>query len=350
MKKTITLLVSLLSVTAFSQFPEISATNQIPSVGDTIEYNDANTFGFDENGSGGAINVMWDFSNLIPTGSVKFFYVDMATTGDQATFPSANIAMGNNNTSGYEYFEVGPSTIKRWGYSSTTDTLKYHQAFTRYSFPIQPGVTQTASYIGQFITADLGQDSTTISNGSYDANPDAYGTVKLPPSAIGGQPEVFDSVIRVHVVESFQIIYWMLGVPALTININDDYYFWFDEETQEPIVIYGTTTDDAGGSPQTVLRYQPIAGTATQGGTSGIEENDKITFNIFPNPAKDVVSLSFKNSNSRRIKIISVIGETVLDKETSKKKEILNVSSLKSGVYFIEINEGDQKQIKKIIL
>ncbi len=349
MKKTITFLAGaflLLTTTAYSQMPEISATNQIPEAGDSITYNNANPFGFDPDGSGGAIDVLWDFSMLSPTESVDFFYVDMSETGAEGTFPSANIAMGNSSTGGYEFFEVSSDAIKRWGYAQGIDTIAYNEPFTRYSFPIQPGVMQSQNYTGVMMTSDYGQDDTTIENGNYQAYPDAYGTVILPPSETGGSPEYFDDVVRVHVNESFEIVFWLSGVPAMIVHINDDYYYWFDEETQEPIVIYGTTTDDAGGSPQTVLRYQPVAGT----GTTGINDTPDISFEVFPNPANTLTTLSFKDNTPRKLRVISVLGETLIDQNTSKQKEVLDLSAFKPGVYFIEVNEGNRKQVKKIVV
>jgi len=111
-----------------------------------------------------------------------------------------------------------------------------------------------------------GEDSATIESGNYLATPDQYGTLSLPALVFGGDPEYFDSVIRVHVVESFAIKGYFSGLALVTINITDDYYFYFDEETQEPLVIFGTTTDDGGGgtpTSTTVLRYQAIPGTGT---------------------------------------------------------------------------------------
>ena len=268
MKRTITLVSLLISTISFAQLPTITATNQMPAIDDTIFYTDASTFGFDPDGSGGAVNVIWDYTGLTPTGAVDFWYVDPAGTPEAANFTSSTIAQANSVAAGYEYFENDASSINRWGYSGAS-SLYYNPSFARYTFPITPGVIQSDTYVGTMSALGAGEDSVTIANGNYQANPDAYGTLSLPPVIFGGQPEVFDSVIRVHVIEQFQIIAWLFGTPAIVINVSDDYYFYFDEQTQEPIVIYGVTTDDAGGTPQTVLRYQnTISGTAGGGGAT----------------------------------------------------------------------------------
>jgi len=84
------------SGTLLAQFPSITSANQIGSIGDTIQYTNANTFGFDPDGSGGAIDVIWNFSGLSPTGTVDFWFEDPALTPEAANFPTATLAMATS--------------------------------------------------------------------------------------------------------------------------------------------------------------------------------------------------------------------------------------------------------------
>lgn len=349
MKKTITFFSLLISSVSFAQFPVITEANQMPAIDDTIHYTDANTFGFDPDGSGGAINVVWDYSGLTPTAPIDFWFEDPALTPNAADFPTSTVAMANTQTAGYEYFENGTNTIKRAGYSGAA-TIIYNNPFMRYTFPITPGVIQSAMYTGTMSSLGAGEDSVTIANGNYQANPDAYGSLSLPPLVFGGAPEFFDSVVRVHVTENFQIIAWLFGTPAITINVSDDYYFYFDEETQEPIVIFGVTTDDAGGTPQTVLRYQnTIAGTGVAGvGLSTLSNDSK--FNVFPNPATSEINVSFGTATEREVTLISVVGEKIESKTISGLNTNFDVSNLPSGVYMIEVLTNNSKNTERVIV
>lgn len=266
-KKVALLIITIcFSGAVFAQFPQITAANQIPAIGDTIVYTNANTFGFNADGSGGAIDVIWNFTGLSAANTIDFWYVNSASTPEASNFTSSNVAMGNSVQSGYEYFETTANTIMRWGYASTS-SIYYKVAWNRFEFPIDPGTNWSTTYTGNMSPLGVGEDSVTIESGNYLAVPDQYGTLSLPPLVFGGDPEVFDSVIRVHVTESFAIKAYILGTPALVINVTDDYYYYFDEESQEPIVVYGTTDDDQGSPTTTVLRYQAIPGTGMVAGS-----------------------------------------------------------------------------------
>jgi len=349
MKRTITLMSLLVTTISFAQLPTITATNQIPAIDDTIHYSDANTFGFDPNGSGGAIDVIWDYTGLTPTGPAVFWYEDPALTPEAANFTSSTVAMATSLGAGYEYFETDANSINRWGYTGSS-SLYYNSSFARYTFPITPGVIQSQTYTGTMTSLGAGEDSVTVGSGNYQANPDAYGTLSLPPLIFGGQPEVFDSVIRVHVTETFQIHAWILGTPALTINVSDDYYFFFDEETQEPIVIFGTTTDDAGGAPITVLRYQnDIAGTGVAGAGIATLNNDS-EFNVFPNPATSEMNVTFGSAVDRTVTLFSIIGEEIETKTTSELSTNFDVSDLPGGVYIVEVTTSNSTHTERVIV
>lgn len=337
----------LISGLSFSQLPTITAANQMPAVDDTIHYSDANTFGFDPDGSGGAIDVFWNYSGLAPTGSVDFWFEDPALTPEAANFTTSTVAMATSLGAGFEYFENDATSINRWGYTGAS-SLYYNSSFARYTFPIIPGVIQSQTYIGTMSPLGAGEDSVTIANGNYQASPDAYGTLTLPPVIFGGPAEFFDSVVRVHVTENFQIIAWILGTPALTINVSDDYYFYFDDETQEPIVIYGVTSDDAGGAPQTVLRYQ---NTTTGTGTNGFSTlSNGSKFNVFPNPVMSEMNVSFESALDRSVTLFSLIGEKIEAKTTSGLSTSFDVSDLPQGVYIIEVSTSNSTYTERVIV
>ena len=344
----------LISTISFAQLPTITAANQMPAIDDTIHYSNANTFGFDPNGSGGAVDVVWDYTGLAPTGSVDFWFVDPATTAEAANFPTSTVAMENSLAlGGYEYFENDANSINRWGYTAVgagASSLYYNSSFARYTFPITPGVIQSQTYTGTMTSLGAGEDSVTIANGNYQATPDAYGTLSLPPLVFGGQPEVFDSVIRVHVVEQFQIIAWLFGTPAITINVADDYYFYFDEETQEPILIYGVTTDDAGGAPQTVLRYQSNApGTSTGGGGSGASINElaEATIGIYPNPTENTFTVATDSAIDGLV-ITDMNGRVVKTFEGGQNN--FDVSDLTEGVYFVKVTQNATVKTTRLVV
>jgi hypothetical protein len=354
MKKSLLIITGAVLYTGslFAQLPSITATNQIPAVGDTLNYDNANSFGFDPDGGGGVTNVDWDFQSISTTSSFSAWYEDPSGTVEAANFPTATVALTSAATpGGYEYFSTTASTISRLGYTDPANaSIYYTPGWERYIFPIDPGVSNAQTYTGDMTSLGAGEDSVTIDNGNYQAVGDSYGTLKLPAQVFGGPPEIFEDVIRVHVIESFQIKAWILGTPALIVNVNDDYYFYFDEETKEPVLIYGTTTDDAGGTPQTVLRYQPIPGT---GVASSVQEADLINMSVFPNPVNDILTVNMSNlKDDATLTITNMLGAIVSTEviNSGATQQQVNVSQLGAGVYNVNIVNELVSSTKKIVI
>ena len=80
--------------------------------------------------------------------------------------------------------------------------------------------------------------------------------------------------------------------------------------------------------------------------TVGVSESThSATFAIYPNPAKDLLSLSFRDLTSSAVKIDvrDIAGKIVLTKNVNHpaQKIELNVHSLNAGIYFIAVSTGD---------
>ncbi len=73
---------------------------------------------------------------------------------------------------------------------------------------------------------------------------------------------------------------------------------------------------------------------------------------IYPNPASDLITISFPISiNDASIIIYDQLGKVQLSKRFFGKKEIqLDISSVKSGIYFMKITGNNTASIKKIII
>jgi len=70
-------------------------------------------------------------------------------------------------------------------------------------------------------------------------------------------------------------------------------------------------------------------------------------FIIYPNPVKGTILYVKLSGNAEAsFRIINMLGQTVLKGNSIKE---INVSSLKSGMYFIEVNDGDEAMTKKFI-
>ncbi|MEI7596541.1 MAG: T9SS type A sorting domain-containing protein [Bacteroidota bacterium] len=83
------------------------------------------------------------------------------------------------------------------------------------------------------------------------------------------------------------------------------------------------------------------------------ENNAKTIIKLFPNPANENLTISFDLANSKaeyEFKLINSLGTTILSKKITNK-EIIDLSSVRSGVYCCVIKEGNQNIFtKKVII
>ncbi|MBA3681831.1 MAG: T9SS type A sorting domain-containing protein [Bacteroidetes bacterium] len=91
---------------------------------------------------------------------------------------------------------------------------------------------------------------------------------------------------------------------------------------------------------------------------SGINENakDALQFSVFPNPANEkcVVSLNLNENSNLEISILNYLGQVV--KQVNHKAQFgtndieINIANLKSGIYFVNVKNGNATSTKKLVV
>ncbi|GAB4281319.1 MAG: hypothetical protein Kow0068_05770 [Marinilabiliales bacterium] len=330
--KLFTFLMILAVTLSYSQLVTITETNQIPQIGDTIHYIDLNTFGFDAAGTGAVTDKLWDFSSLMDAGTtVDFWYVDASTTPQASNYPNANIARENSQEAGYFYYECTGSDWFRWGwYAGATNFGIYNTGANEFHFPITAGNNYNSSYEGTFAPFNLGEDSVRIEQGQIIAEADMQGTLILPNGA------TLNNVLRIHLIESFHIVTYMFGTPAMDNVMEDDYYYWFHDSILQPVLVYGTTDLD-GQQQSEVLRYQPVNIV-----TGKYDNNFADNTLIYPNPTSGIVNIS--SDLYKTVEIFNIYGQKI---NAMKAKSTLDLSFLTSGHYILILKgDADTRVIK----
>ena len=83
----------------------------------------------------------------------------------------------------------------------------------------------------------------------------------------------------------------------------------------------------------------------TQGtGGNGINESVQNTFSVYPNPSKGTITIQRKESKKAELTIINAAGQIVLKKTLFSIEETVNLDSIDSGVYFVNMN-GQQVKL-----
>ena len=78
-------------------------------------------------------------------------------------------------------------------------------------------------------------------------------------------------------------------------------------------------------------------------------ENIDNTFKIYPNPAKDIISIE-TNFSSYTLKVTDILGNTLLSKSNLSFNNNIDVSTLKNGTYLVELISPGDRRINKIII
>lgn len=77
---------------------------------------------------------------------------------------------------------------------------------------------------------------------------------------------------------------------------------------------------------------------------------------VYPIPAKDMLTVQTESTRAHAsvLKVVNILGQACLQQDlqlsSGSQKHIVDVSSLKKGIYFIELHSGNQKTVKKFIV
>lgn len=83
---------------------------------------------------------------------------------------------------------------------------------------------------------------------------------------------------------------------------------------------------------------------------SSLSVNDNVInrFKMYPNPANDVLFLEGLNGKSK-IEIVNIIGKIILQIDNGITKNKMDISMLKSAIYFIRVTTENKTSVKKFI-
>jgi len=67
----------------------------------------------------------------------------------------------------------------------------------------------------------------------------------------------------------------------------------------------------------------------------------EVDFKVYPNPAKDFITISFQNDGKREIEIWDFLGKKVIENLFFEKNILLNLQEVDNGMYFIKILDNE---------
>ncbi len=89
-------------------------------------------------------------------------------------------------------------------------------------------------------------------------------------------------------------------------------------------------------------------------GPSAVGDLDGIKFKVFPNPATDVLNISFENFQDLdevKISLTSILGSTIIQSRwLQNKRTQIDVSELPRGMYFVTLEKGNVSLVQKVVI
>ncbi len=110
---------------------------------------------------------------------------------------------------------------------------------------------------------------------------------------------------------------------------------------------------DAGGDVVafngTVILHNFKIGSELVTGTKAMTAIDR-TLNVYPNPAKDILNVSFESTTGADVALTDLVGNTVFSTvaNTGENKILLNTSSLTTGMYILNVSTENGKVSRKV--
>ena len=83
---------------------------------------------------------------------------------------------------------------------------------------------------------------------------------------------------------------------------------------------------------------------------ASIEETTNNSFEVYPNPASDVVNIKFNDATNAAISVLNLAGKEVMTYTVNGTQTSFSTSSLTNGVYLIKVSNGTDVQITKVIV
>ncbi|QTE21517.1 GEVED domain-containing protein [Polaribacter cellanae] len=253
-----------------------------------------------------------------------------STPSNSVTFTTLGVALNycssKGNRATYEWIdniELGGmknATSANAGYGDFTSKIATLAQGSSNTMVVSAGFSSTAYTEHWAVWIDFNQNGTFDSNekvvsGSSSSSNNLTATVAVPSNALLGQTRMRVSM-KYNSAQTACETFSDGEVEDYTVNIT--------QNTPNNYTIY---TD------------------STKGEVLGSEISSSLE--IFPNPTTNFVQVKFGRSKNLSFKIINTIGQVI--KAGKLQKRTIDVSTLKRGIYLLEVNDG-QKSVKNKLI
>ena len=281
----------------------------------------ATDYSFEAWGAGDFIAVVdasWDTWSSAPGGSE-----DAQVSTDQAQSGSNSLKLENTSTDAI--FLMGNQTTGTW----------------EAGFSVYVPTGNSAYY-------NIQEDETPAVNWMIEVNFDdgGTGTIVVDQSQVGTFTYPMDTWVDVrHYID--------LDNDSIQLFIDGTFYYG-----GKYTAVVGSTAQigafnfypDGGNGPGIIHYLDDMVYQAGSLQPTALRDNIAIDFNMYPNPAEDRVTIVNSISGESVIAIKDAVGRVQKEVRTFNNSVTIDVAELEPGIYFVEMRNGNQRGVSKLIV
>ena len=142
---------------------------------------------------------------------------------------------------------------------------------------------------------------------------------------------------------------------VLFTGVFDTYQWYYEGDAIDGATDLEITPEFDGEYTVVVTNEEGCSGEATyEVAYTGLASNDFSAFTIYPNPAGEFTTVAFGGLNGNgTVKLINILGEVVASQEVKSSDNgtvQLHLGQFTTGIYFVELSDGNVRHSKKLII
>lgn len=327
MKTLFTIAFIFYSAIIFSQSPTVTSAIAQGLTGKTVNAHYVSAPAFDE-GNAGASQT-WDFSTYTFGAAAPSTYITPSTGIGYSNFTGCTDALqvSGGGTTSLSYNKLNNNIYSLIGLvqqnQQGTVAIIYDNVQDIYHFPM----SLNSSFSDNFhANADYTQGATLGRGGSTSAVVDGYGTLKTPAGT-------FPNCLRVKITQTVSDTFYYQGQYTSDQQTNTVSYNWI-AQSYPGLTLMNIST---GQGPIQAIDYAFYVDV----NTTGINEleNGAISVAVYPNPATDVMHLTFSEPvQDATVALFDLTGRQVFAKPVNVTGETtLTTTDFAKGIYVLKL-------------
>ncbi len=299
----------------------------------------------DESASGASVT--WNFTSLSQVGTNTDTNV-APSAGEQSTYPGTTEVLVVTTdvmppAESRLFIRDVANQISITGAAQEGLELNLSNNATLGTFPLSFGYSNADTVSGTFAGSVDGTNVNGTCSGTFITDVDAHGTLNLNDFGLGPYS---GSVTRIKTVLDVTLI--VAGIFNIGTVTQTGYYYFDDSDGS---LVFRTSTNefdiDAFGNQfmDTIALYEAQDRSTLSIANNTLQLSD---IKLFPNPTANVLNISTSDLNTiKSLQITDLNGRTFI--KLNDNFESINVSSLQSGLYLIQMKTSEGNITKRFI-